>query len=540
MMRNNRPSLTQARYYPLYLMMLCGVLFLPGLGARDFWAPVEPRYAEITRTMFAKGEWIVPRVNGELYTDKPILYFWLALIASKISGTVNEWTVRLPAALGGVGFVLTTYYFARDYLGARTGLLSAVILATSMRVVWEARWAHIDALFCFLFALSVFFGARSLLRTDRPNAILFSYAFMGLAVLAKGLIGIVLPGLLFGAFVLAQRDWRLIRAAKLHLGIPIFFLVTAPWFYLVSQATNGKWIADFIYVHHLQRYTAGAGHRQPFYYYFKTLPVDLLPWTIFAIPGLSAFRNLRAAWANPVGQFFLLWFLTIFVFFSLSDTKRELYLMPLLPPLALYLGCYFESLASKRLPQDKIYRWTAAIYFSLVAIAGVALPVAAWFIRRDAFEAILPVSAVLVVGGSLVVYFVERRRPLRVVGAVCAMTTTALLAAWVCVFPYLETYKSPRHFALEVRKLVPNNVPLYIYSDTMHDFNYYLEREVLPILPSPAAVAALLEDQQTGYMLIKERDLKRVPALSRNWIVASEADDTARWHLLGWKSRKTE
>ena len=101
-MSNKLPSWIEERRYPLYLLLLCGVLFLPGLGARDFWAPVEPRYAEIARIMFAKGEWIVPRVNVELYTDKPILYFWLVLVASNIAGSVNEWTVRLPAALGGV------------------------------------------------------------------------------------------------------------------------------------------------------------------------------------------------------------------------------------------------------------------------------------------------------------------------------------------------------------------------------------------------------------------------------------------------------
>jgi hypothetical protein len=82
--------------YPLYLCLLAGLLFFPFLGTRDFWAPVEPRCGEIVRVMFLKGEWIVPKINGNLYTDKPILYFWLALIASKIAGGVSEWTVRLP------------------------------------------------------------------------------------------------------------------------------------------------------------------------------------------------------------------------------------------------------------------------------------------------------------------------------------------------------------------------------------------------------------------------------------------------------------
>jgi 4-amino-4-deoxy-L-arabinose transferase-like glycosyltransferase len=294
--------------FPVYLLGLALLLFVPGLGARDFWAPVEPRYAEIVRVMFAKGEWVVPTVNGELYTDKPILYFWLVLFASKLFGAVNEWTVRLPAALGGVGLVLTTYYLGRDFFNARVGFFGAVILATCIRVVWEARWAHIDALFCFFFALSVYFGARALLRKGNPQEILISYVFMALAVLAKGLIGIVLPALLFVAVVVARRDWGMIRSAKLHLGIPIFVLVAAPWFYLVNQATAGQWLADFIYVHHFQRYADGAGHRQPLHYYLITLPADFLPWTVFAIAALFARRSGRSAWADPVLQFFLIWF----------------------------------------------------------------------------------------------------------------------------------------------------------------------------------------------------------------------------------------
>jgi 4-amino-4-deoxy-L-arabinose transferase-like glycosyltransferase len=518
--------------FPLYLFFLALVLFFPGLGARDLWAPVEPRYGEIARIMFARNAWIVPTINGDLYTDKPIIYFWLVLLASKIAGAVNEWTVRLPAALGGIGLVLTTYYFGRDFFSARIGFFSAVILTTCMRVIWEARWAHVDALFCFFFVLSVYFGARALLRKGGANEILLAYAFMALAMLAKGLIGVVLPGILFAAFVAAQREWRLIGAARIPLGIAIFLIVAAPWFYLVHQATDGKWLADFIFIHHLQRYTAGAGHRQPFYYYLTTLPVDFLPWTVFAIAALSARPDLRKAWTNPVAQFFLLWFLVVFVFFSLSDTKRDLYLMPLLPPLALFVGNYFDALAAGRLPQGRLYRWLTSTYFSLMALAGLALPVIAWFIRRDAVGALMPASAVLAVGGICAMAFIRRRQPLMALASVGVMMTGTILATSLWIFPYLERFKSPRIFSLEVNKIVPARTPLYIYADTMNDFNYYLKREVIPILSSPAAVDALLAREQNGYMLIKERDLKRVPSLSREWIVASDADGTSTWYLI--------
>ena len=104
------------------LLFLAALLFLPLLGARDLWAPVEPRYAEIVRIMFAKGEWVVPTVNGDLYTDKPILYFWLALIASKIAGGVNEWTVRLPAGSGGYRLCLGNLFHRPRLLQPESGI----------------------------------------------------------------------------------------------------------------------------------------------------------------------------------------------------------------------------------------------------------------------------------------------------------------------------------------------------------------------------------------------------------------------------------
>ncbi|MEK6614337.1 MAG: glycosyltransferase family 39 protein, partial [Candidatus Binatota bacterium] len=161
-------TLDQESRYPLFLSLLAALLFFPALGMRGFWAPVEPRYAEIARIMFAKGQWIIPTVNGDLYTDKPILYFWLVLLGSKLAGSVNEWTVRLPSALSALGLVLTTYALGRDLFNARIGFMAAIVLATSARVLWEARWVHTDMTFTFFFALSLYFFSRAMLRKGKP------------------------------------------------------------------------------------------------------------------------------------------------------------------------------------------------------------------------------------------------------------------------------------------------------------------------------------------------------------------------------------
>ena len=522
----------QEKLYPLYLLLLTVVLYFTALGTRDFWAPVEPRYAEIARVMFAKGEWIVPTVNGDLYTDKPILYFWLVLVASKAFGLVNEWTVRLPVALSGVGLVIAVYCVGRDFFNPRIGFLAATMLATSARVVWEARWAHIDVLFCLLFVLSVYYFARVFLGKGRPNEISLAYGFMALATLAKGLIGFVLPALLLAAFMITRRDWRMIAAARLHLGILIFLIVTAPWVFLVSSATDGKWLADFIYVHHIQRYTAGAGHRQPIYYYFTTLPVDFLPWTLLAVPALGAYRRYREYFADPVKLFFVLWFLVVFLFFSASDTKRDLYLMPLMPPVAIFLAHYMNDLAAGVLRESALYRVVSLAFFSLVGLAGLCLPAVAWLLRRDAFAISLPAGAILLGGGAWTAFLVWRREPLKVVGATVLMMALNLIYASLWVFPYVEPYKSRRPFAERVQRIVPSGATLYVYADTMNDFNYYTGRERIPVIGARRDLGALLARESKDYLLIKQRDLDRTGVIPREKIVASDNVGSSTWHLV--------
>jgi len=101
--------LEEERYHLPFLFVFSLLLYITFLGSRDLWAPVEPRYGEIARVMFSRGEWLVPTVNGELYTDKPILFFWLVLAFSHLFGGINEWTLRLPSALSSVGLVIVTY-----------------------------------------------------------------------------------------------------------------------------------------------------------------------------------------------------------------------------------------------------------------------------------------------------------------------------------------------------------------------------------------------------------------------------------------------
>ena len=524
--------------YPFYLFLLSAVIFFVGLGARDFWAPVEPRYAEIARVMFSKGEWIVPTVNGELYTDKPILYFWLVLIASQAVGAVNEWTVRLPSAVGALGVVLITYAFGRDFFSPRVGFMAGAIIATSVRVIWEGRWAHVDMLFTCFFALSIYFAARAVFKLGSRNEMLLAYAAMALATLTKGLIGVVLPALLFLSFVIIRRDWRLILEARLPWGIILFLLVAAPWFALIDQATDGRWLGEFIYLHHIQRYTAGEGHRQPFYYYLTTLPADFSPWTVLAIPALFAGRSWRKAWSQSVSVFFVLWFSAVFLFFSLSDTKRDLYLLPLFPTLALLVASYMDELITGSLAQNAAYQIPALVLFSTLTIIGLSFPIAAWIFRKEVVWISLPASVILAAGGLFGIRFLRTREPLKVFMSIVLLILSIIIYAPVSIFPYLEQFKSPRPFSEKIKSGVPSAAPLYVYADKMNDFNFYAEREIIPVVSSPSELQKLAAQGQVSYLLIKKKDMRQASFLANETIIARQAAEERSWYLFALGNRR--
>ena len=529
--------LNRDHYYLAGLVVFACLLFLPALGARDLWAPVEPRYAEIARMMFLKNEWIVPTVNGHLYTDKPILFFWIVLAAAKLTGAVTEWTVRLPAALGGIGFLVSTYFLGRDFFSPRIGAIAGLAVATSARVIWESRWAHVDMLFGCFFLLALYFGARALLRRGSPSEILPAYVFVALATLTKGLIGIVLPALVFASLMVARRDWQMIKAAKLHWGIPLFLLIAGPWFYLVNQATGGTWLRDFIFIHHIDRYTAGEGHEQPFFYYFGTLPADFLPWTALAVPALVKRRDYRRVWSEPDTQFFVLWFVSVFVFFTLSNTKRDLYLIPVLPTLALLVANHIDTWQTAKSSGGPL-EFFPAVFFGIVALCGIVAPIGAWVWRPDMLAAVLPASIVLAGGGALSTIYVMRWR-LAAVLAVSAMMLLLTLASAYWLLPYIEQFKSHRAFSAQVRRMVSPSAPLYVFRDSMNDFNFYMERAEIPVLAAEADITRLRKGTEASYLLIKERDLRRLKDLPRQSIIASATIGTTTWHLLAIKPERT-
>jgi 4-amino-4-deoxy-L-arabinose transferase-like glycosyltransferase len=205
----------------LALAALALVLFLPALGERALWNPDEGRYAEVAREMRVLGEWALPHLNGEVYAQKPPLLFWAMNLASLVTGGLNEHAARLPSALAALAAMLLTYRIGRRFFGRRAGLLSAVALATSVKILWQGRFGQIDMLLTALVAAGVWFWVRGYTE-ERPRLYLLFFLFAGLATLAKGPVGLLPPLLSAVAFVLVMREPGELRKMHIGLGLAIW------------------------------------------------------------------------------------------------------------------------------------------------------------------------------------------------------------------------------------------------------------------------------------------------------------------------------
>ncbi|HEY9447386.1 MAG TPA: glycosyltransferase family 39 protein, partial [Burkholderiales bacterium] len=375
----------------LLLIAVFAVLWFGNLDYRKLVRPDEGRYAEIPREMVVTGNWLTPRLNAIKYFEKPPLQYWATAAAYKAFGE-HEWTARLWPALTGFAGVLFACFIGAALFGATTGLYAALVLATSMGYMFVAHLATLDMGFTFFMMLAM--GGFLLGLSDRPPErtrrrwIYLAWIGMALAVLSKGLAGIVLPLLVLGVYVVLQRDWGLTRKLRPISGGLLFLAIAAPWFIAVS-AVNPEFPSFFFIHEHFARFLTNVHHRvAPWWYFFPILALGMLPWLI---PMLDA---LRQAWRQPsvgglhAGRFLLIWSVVTFAFFSASSSKLPSYILPLVPALALLIAMRLAAITIRGL------RLNAALYVLLGVALFLLAPQAPRFARDgldlDLFAAYVP------------------------------------------------------------------------------------------------------------------------------------------------------
>jgi len=331
---------TRSQFFLILLVIYA--CFFNGLTAFGLVGPDEPRYASIARDMAAGDDWVTPRLHGDPWLEKPILYYWVAAIGYRMFGD-GELAARLPSTLGALTTLFALSWVGWRFYGLTTAVLFALIFPSSIAVLTFARAATPDMLFTATLALSLAAAMPLILIHPLRAATFYQIGFgtaLGLAVLAKGPAGVVLAGAgtVIGA-LLAQRGARVWRLAG-PWSLASFAVVAVPW-YVLCALRNPEFIQIFLISHNVERFlTPVFQHEQPFWFFGPVLLLGLAPWTAAILAGArgAATRLTGRVWTGSPSLFLAGWVLFPVIFFSLSRSKLPGYVLPAVPAVVMLLA----------------------------------------------------------------------------------------------------------------------------------------------------------------------------------------------------------
>jgi 4-amino-4-deoxy-L-arabinose transferase-like glycosyltransferase len=470
-----------SRHALLLLLAVYAAAWFGTLEYRKLVKPDEGRYAEIPREMVASGDWVTPRLNDIKYFEKPALQYWATAAAYSAFGE-HHWTARLWPALTGFLGILAVWLAGLRLYGPRAALYGAAALGGSILWVLIGHINTLDMGVSFFLSLAIF-GFVLAQRDDAParenrNAMLLAWSALGLAVLSKGLIGLVLPGAALVLYTLWQRDWALWRRLHLGKGLALLLAITAPWFVAVSLA-NPEFFHFFFIHEHFERFmTKAHGRYQPMWYFLPILAVGFLPWTLALVSGMAGpFRREGAARFRP-DRFLLVWIAVVFGFFSVSSSKLVAYILPLFPAAALLAG---RALAEARC---RTLRWHAAALLPLaLAWIGVAVTqvpnMASPEVPLALFNAYVPwlVTAGAALAATAIAAFVLFRREAKTAG-VLVLSAGGLLFAQLALSGHdsLAPANSAWQIVETIRPEHRPDIPFYSVNTYDQTLQPYLKR----------------------------------------------------------------
>lgn len=514
----SRPALVVAA-----ILLLGAVNFGYGLDRLPLVGPDEPRYAEVAREMYESGDWITPRLAGRHWFEKPALLYWLAAVGFTMFG-VGECAARAGVAVLALLGVLLIYFFGRRVGGASLGASSAAALSTMGLWIAFSRGATFDlplAVCCALACAAFWLWWEQ----ERPGGgarwWYVCSAALGLAVLAKGLVGLVLPGAIIGLYLLLTgglpdflRQWR-----RTTVGAAIFLATAAIWYGPMFARHGSEFFSEFFLAHHVERFlTDKFKHPQPFYFFLFVAPAGVFPWIGYLARAFGRdaqrWRELRRDNTLRWRLYVWLWALLPIVFFSFSGSKLPGYILPVFPALALIVGA---EMAEQRHSRASA---VAACLLLILAAAGLGwlgadeLGAAAVGLRWVAGIGIAVGLAALATGWRLGWRWS--------VPVVCGGVALLVIATVHGLFPALGARVSIRDLAREARSTAAPGERLIFYINNHHGINFYAtelplrnERSDLLTAMHGDEILARLGEAPDGSLLLLSFD-RWMPGLEGN------------------------
>ncbi|MEI9477130.1 MAG: glycosyltransferase family 39 protein [Deltaproteobacteria bacterium] len=538
-------ELFQKTWFQIMLLMgFCFVLFFLGVGHWDLWDPDEPRYADVAKEMVMNsGDWILMHLNGRIYGDKPPLFFWLIALSSYLWGGFTSFAVRFPPALCGTLTVLLTFFLGKNLYSSRTGLLSGLILATSIEFAYLSTRGNIDTTLTFFTTVSILCFLLWVQHRRKKTVgdplggfrFLGFYVGMALATLTKGPVGFIIPLLVSLIYLTVQKDWKGIKDMRLIRGMLLFLVIVLAW-YVPAVVSGGKaYLQETLFKHTVDAYARGWTHVNPFYFYFLNFPADFLPWTLF-LPGvIYVALSKRQEGIGKEFLFLLVWFVAIFLFFSFSKGKRELYILPLYPAASVMVGNFWDTYISNPKRDSKRDAWVSLPIYVLAGLLffmGIILyliPVVAHVsmdhtskgvgailkgAQRGAnYLSYVPYGSyapfIFLLPGAGVLFFLSQRLRLRAIVFLLIVVTVGFSFFYGTrfIFPKVDPYKSARFLSQEILQAMKPGEKLAMYGGfAVGPYNFYTGIVPIVDIESDEAMATFFRSEERVFCLIRNHE----------------------------------
>ena len=495
----------------LWLLVLVAACILFGrLDGSRFWDQDEGFFATTAAEMHARGDWIVPTFNGELFGHKPPWMYWMMMTGYSLFGP-GELGARFFSAVFGLATVLLTFRLGERLFNRRTGLIAGLVLGTCLMFSVVSRAATPDVFLVFFSSLALYqFATRGFLQTrptpagSAPVSIrsmlpgkradwVRVYAPMGIAALVKGPIGFLFPMAIIGLFLLVMtpvassepgqragrlRHWarfgplnflRTLRLMRLPLAAAVILLVAGPWYALVGILTEGAFHAEFFGVHHYQRFvTPMDNHSGPVYYYLLALLIGLFPWSIYGGPAvLHWWRDVRRQVPDRTALVFAGCWAGVYVgLFSLAGTKLPNYVLPAFPALALLLARFVDGALFRETREIQHLRRPVLISLVGLATTGFILsiglpaflslasksgsPAERWQVAEstlDILNWLAWLGVPLLAGGLVAIWLAGRGRLTEAIGTASLASVLFIGSFHLVLVPRVDQFQTPQEMA---------------------------------------------------------------------------------------------
>jgi 4-amino-4-deoxy-L-arabinose transferase-like glycosyltransferase len=494
---------------PLLILLIAAVIpYFIGLGDSSIWDANEAFYSESPREMIESGDYINPSFNYLPRFNKPVLNYWVVAGFYKVFG-ISVATERIPIALSALVLMATAFGIGRALRSRTAGLWAAIAIAASPRVLMFARRIFIDmwvTMFMGLTLLCFFLSERY--PEKRKRYLVLMYVATGLGMLTKGPVAVVLPALVFLVWLTVQRRLAEIRRMHLVAGTLIIVAIVAPWYVALYLQHGWSHIVEFFWGENVARYADAVAPERGILFYPPVVLGDLFPWSLLLIPSaIVAWRSRTGEGTARLRGLLWAWILVIVGFFSLSATKQDLYIFPIIVAVAALAAEVLET----REEEPPLKRWV--ILFTGAAVVALAI-----FIQR-------------LFGGRGDIYQLAGVRPIVVIAAACGVATAVLawrrrlfaaqivLAAcfialnWIFVvqaLPSFERYKPVKPMSEIIRGRAGRDAAVLHYNVALPSMVFYLERHVEQIFEDPSILVETMRGAKEYYVVLRAEEYENL------------------------------